>query len=90
MGEVVFLAWLAYPSLLSKRSNLLRLRPGINAIPLYKSRVFKRALQDLDLSTAEFQGADLRGASYSQRTVWPPGFDVEEAGMYLAPGESSP
>lgn len=48
------------------------------------------ALQDLDLSTADLQGADLRDASYSQGTIWPPGFDVEGAGMYLAPGESSP
>lgn len=41
------------------------------------------ALQDLDLSTADLQGADLRDASYSKGTLWPPGFDVEGAGMYL-------
>jgi hypothetical protein len=40
-------------------------------------------LQDVDLSTADLQGADLRNASYNQRTLWPPGFDVEKAGMYL-------
>ncbi len=40
-------------------------------------------LQDVDLSTADLEGADLRDAAYSEKTKWPPGFDLQGAGLRL-------
>ena len=40
-------------------------------------------LQDLDLSTADLKDADLRDAAYNSKTIWPPGFDVQAAGLRI-------
>lgn len=43
------------------------------------------SLQDLDLSSANLTGAHLKGAVYSSKTQWPPGFNVSKAQMILDP-----